>query len=903
MEAVGWAVLYCPHAAHGVTGTGRATAGTSGSVHVGETMSDLGSESDDQATVDQPPPTPTSAASRFAPGTLLAGRYRVVYPLGRGGMGEVYRADDLKLGQAVALKFVRSDMPSTTKQRLYDEVRLGRQVSHPNVCRLYDIVEVEGLTFIAMEYVDGEDLASLLSRIGHLPPDKTLDIARDLCAGLQAAHDRGVLHRDLKPANVMIDGRGRARLTDFGLAVEQQGETRGDTAGTALYMSPEQLAGGELTVKSDLYSLGLVLYEVVAGRRFFSASTLDELRSQHRTERFSRLGVLSGQIDATFQRVVGQCLEEDAQLRPGSARGVMALLPGGDPLEAAIAAGQTPAPDVVAAAGAVGDLSAATAWGALAVFVGMLTLVVYGQSQSSWLATAPPPKTPEVLAERARSVLTRLGHTARPADWAAYFEWDLPRLRQISREDRSVEGWNSLRDSPLSSLRFCYRQSPGVLVPANRDGVVESGDPPAVVEGMAEVVLDPQGRLGGYLVVPPRVEAGGPWPEPDWAPLFEEAQLDPRAFRPVPPQWSAPVDSDRKAAWEGAYPGMPETPIRIEAAAFHGRAVWFALLPPWAVPEANAPTMTSGTGSAPIGLVLQVALGVVLPFIGFLLVRRNVRLRRGDRKGALRLALFVFGCYSMARLVRADHVALFGSEFWLLIKIFAYPMAFAGLVWVFYMGLEPYARRQWPRTLTSWGRLLAGRWRDPMVGRDVLLGVVAGTVADAIIVLWTRIESGPGALGWADPGMLNSWRNVVDRVFVNLHGAVLWSIVWLFVLVLLRAILRRAGLALVAWGALQALQFWGGRYEGVGGLLIAATYMALCAVLLVTVLTRGGFLGFVTMLYAVYVLEGVPLTFDASLWWAPRGWAVLAALAAVAVYGFRTSLAGKPALGRDWLEA
>ena len=158
----------------------------------------------------------------FTPGTVLAGRYRVVARLGQGGMGEVYRADDLKLGQPVALKFLpRPDVPELL-ERLYAEVALGRQVSHPNVCRLYDIVEFEGQTFLAMEYVDGEDLASLLARIGRLPADKALDIARDLCAGLAAIHEKGVIHRDLKPANVMIDGRGRARITDFGLAVAGQ---------------------------------------------------------------------------------------------------------------------------------------------------------------------------------------------------------------------------------------------------------------------------------------------------------------------------------------------------------------------------------------------------------------------------------------------------------------------------------------------------------------------------------------------------------------------------------------------------------------------------------------------------------------------------------------------------------
>ena len=136
-------------------------------------------------------------------------------------MGEVYRADDLKLGQAVALKFLPKAVSGDEAllARFHAEVRLARQVSHPNVCRIYDIGEIEGRHFLSMEYVDGEDLASLLKRIGHLPVDKAVDIARQLCAGLHAAHEKGVLHRDLKPANVMLDGRGRVRITDFGLAV------------------------------------------------------------------------------------------------------------------------------------------------------------------------------------------------------------------------------------------------------------------------------------------------------------------------------------------------------------------------------------------------------------------------------------------------------------------------------------------------------------------------------------------------------------------------------------------------------------------------------------------------------------------------------------------------------------
>src|SRR6185503_13699469 len=171
----------------------------------------------------------------FSPGTILTGRYRIVGMLGRGGMGEVYRADDLKLGQAVALKFLPRVLAAdpVRRERFFAEVRITRQLAHPNICRVYDITEFDGQHFLSMEYIDGEDLASLIKRIGFLSNEKALDIARQLAAGLAAAHDRGVLHRDLKPANIMIDGHGRVRITDFGLAIAATDETpSNDVSGT-----------------------------------------------------------------------------------------------------------------------------------------------------------------------------------------------------------------------------------------------------------------------------------------------------------------------------------------------------------------------------------------------------------------------------------------------------------------------------------------------------------------------------------------------------------------------------------------------------------------------------------------------------------------------------------------------
>ncbi|HEX8765766.1 MAG TPA: serine/threonine-protein kinase, partial [Candidatus Acidoferrum sp.] len=251
------------------------------------------------STTRKPPATPTSSRSprsarssdpltssdpigggRFAPGQILAERYRIVALAGRGGMGEVFRAEDLTLGQIVAMKFLpeRLSQDEAALSRFHAEVRNARQVSHPNVCRVFDLGEAEGTLFLTMEYVDGEDLASLVRRIGRLSPDKAMEIARQICAGLAAAHERGVIHRDLKPANVMLDGAGKIRITDFGLAglaASIQGEEA--RAGTPAYMAPEQLAGREVTTKSDIYSLGLILYEILTGRRAFEAATLQEL--------------------------------------------------------------------------------------------------------------------------------------------------------------------------------------------------------------------------------------------------------------------------------------------------------------------------------------------------------------------------------------------------------------------------------------------------------------------------------------------------------------------------------------------------------------------------------------------------------------------------------------------------
>src|SRR6266850_3675855 len=211
---------------------------------------------------------------RFIAGSRLSSRYRIVTRVGKGGMGDVYKAEDLTLKQIVALKFLPEALASERALiQFRDEVRTARQVSHPNVCRVYDLGEADGLHFITMEFIDGEDLASLLRRIKRVPSETAIELARQICAGLGAAHTAGVLHRDLKPANVMIDGRGRARLTDFGIAAILRDVQSAEGLGTPAYMAPEQFAGEPASVRSDIYALGLLLYELFTGRRAIDATS------------------------------------------------------------------------------------------------------------------------------------------------------------------------------------------------------------------------------------------------------------------------------------------------------------------------------------------------------------------------------------------------------------------------------------------------------------------------------------------------------------------------------------------------------------------------------------------------------------------------------------------------------
>ncbi len=850
--------------------------------------------------VQAPNPRPQSRASdsldnaRFVPGTMLVGRYRIVGLIGKGGMGEVYRAEDLKLGQPVALKFLPDNLlhDGASVARFHREVRVARQVSHKNVCRVYDIGEVEGHHFLSMEFIRGEELSSFLRRIGRLPSDKAIQIARQVCAGLSAAHEAGILHRDLKPANVMIDEDGNARITDFGLA-GLAGEFRDEelTAGTPAYMAPEQLEGREPTQQTDIYSLGLVLYELFTGKRAFEASTINELMSLRMSDTPpTNPAALVKDLDPVIEKVINRCIEKAPSQRPSSALQVAAALPGGDPLAAALAAGETPSPEMVAAAPKEGALPPRIA---VAFLVGVLLSIGFLLAFSSRVRiheNVPLDKPPEVLAERAREMIRQAGY----GSGSAYSEYgfDLDSTYLSSTRDSGFQDWHLIQSGQPLVIYFWYRQSPRLLTPTG-DVVVSYENPPFNQAGMANVILDPRGRLVRFERLPSHVQnQSESLKQTDWEPLFSAAELDPAQFKITEPTRVPPMYADERVAWEGFHPDHSQIPLRIEAAALHNRPVSFNVLFPWDRPESEEQQLTWGQRAAAIILtILFFAVLVGAAFLG----RWNLRAGRTDNKGAFKLALFVFLVSLVGYLLYARHVPSLASELQLVYTSAAFALLPAAIIWLLYIALEPHVRRHWPRLIISWSRFLAGDFKDPMVGRDLLIGGFFGVlhmVGVSLTVLlphWFGYDASP--ILTMVPETFVSWRGFLAHFLQDqLVGSIFVGMAFMFLLLLLYVILRREWLAaLVLWlftlvVELLAFALSGPPFAWVASILIAT--------ILVIVTARFGLLATIAF-QLTFFLTFYPLTMNFSAWYIESAILPLLLILSITIYGFYTSLGGE----------
>jgi len=840
------------------------------------------------------------------PGTIVAGRYRVVALLGKGGMGEVYRADDLVLDQTVALKFlpqVFADDPAWLA-RLRGEVRVARKVTSPHVCRVHDIVEADGDCFITMQYVDGEDLRSLLNRIGRIPQDKALDIARQLCAGLAAAHARGVLHRDLKPANIMLDGRGHVVITDFGLAGTVR-DIRPEEfrAGTPAYMAPEQLAGREVTVRSDIYAMGLVLYELFTGKPAFHAKTVTEYADVRSSQTPSLPSTLTPGIDPVIDRVILRCLEKEPQDRPPSVLTVAGALPGGDPLAADLEAGEIPSPEMVIAAGEASGISLRRATAGLIAVFAMLIPAILFSSRAHPVSQARLSRSPEVLAEKARDLLGSMIGLEVPAHEASGLldRRDCPFIHYAADQGRFGEP--EFAFAGAVPLAFWYRAAPTGLVPGEATNLVFGNarvrleDPTPTAPGMATVILDIEGRLAGLQVVPRHFEAAAASAAPvDWLPFFLQAGLDASRLRPAEPVTTPRVYAATRSAWRGLHPDDPRRPIRIETAACRGRPVCFVVLSDRPAGNASSWLTDSGDRWAVVGRV-QAVLLTLLVLISLALARANLRQGRSDPRGALRLAVFVFAIRVLVWSLRAAHVAELDLEYGLIRIGLVGAFAEAALAWLFYVALEPLVRRFWPQVLIAWARVLAGRFRDPLVGGHVLLGAVVGVFWVLLIQLDQLITSGLGLVrrqtlrpdDFFDAVM--GGRQACAFCLGALQTAVYDSLFILLLLVVLRAVLRRTFVANLV-GVLLIIPLFVPRGShavvslfvvGLGGVAVA-----MC------ILIRCGLVPIVTALWVTMVLLRFPLTLGVRVWYADYSLFAVVLVAGIAVLGFLAARRSRP---------
>jgi serine/threonine-protein kinase len=702
-----------------------------------------------------------------------------------------------------------------------------------------------------------------------------------------------VLHRDLKPSNVMIDEKGDVRVTDFGLAglLEEFGAGAA-LEGTPEYMSPEQLAGRELTERSDIYSLGLVLYELYTGRKAFTAGTLGELLRLRQTESMpEHPSTLVRDIDPLVERVVERCLAPEPSERPASALQVANALPGGDPLAAALAAGETPSPEMVAAAPKQGSLRPAVA---LALAAGTLALfaLCFALSGRVYLhAQVPMEKSAEALRDRASEVAKKFGYES-AIDSVSGFNLNAEYLNYVEEHDRTAARWERLKTGHPAGLVFWYRQSPRYLAPFNREEVTPM-DPPRTVSGMANLSLDMRGHLLNFEGVPP--QTAQPQEQPaaapfDWSRLFAEAGLDAATFRRVEPAWVPPHAFDERAAWEGTYPGQPDAVVRIEAAAFRGRPVYFQLINPWNQPMREA--------QPPIPTGVRIFLGVIVVIFfammtgAALLARHNLRLGRGDRRGALRLASFVFVMTLLDWLLATHHIPSLVEEFNNFLIALAFCMLISGVLWLIYVALEPYVRRRWPGRIIGWTRLLAGGWRDPLVGRDLLVGALFGC-ALALLAFGRPLAASWLGLPPPKPGDI-VLRGLLLRYAFNMLAALvlnslLFSSMLMFLLLLLTIVTRRERVGVVLLGLLVTSLFFGS-----GNLALDAVVGVTAAAVTIFVLLRFGMLALVFMEFFLLSFSFFPVTTDFTAWYAGATVFGVALGVALVLYGLKTSLAGQP---------
>ena len=814
------------------------------------------------------------------------GPYEIVSLLGAGGMGEVYLAREVHLGRSVALKVLPPEFTDNRQRiaRFEQEARSASALNHPNICTIFALGELpDGGHFIAMEYIEGQTLRHRLTA-DRLSIREALEVGSQIAAGVSAAHARGIVHRDLKPENVSIRSDGLVKVLDFGLAKladtgprAAEGTTHleaktdpGSAVGTIAYMSPEQARAQEVDARTDIWSLGVVLYEMVAGRSPFAERSSSEVVAAILDREPEPLTRFAPQVPRELQRVVTKALRKDRDKRYQSIKDLQLDLE-------ALHKELPMQPSARADAGTAVGLRRAVAATLLGTVVIGLLLAGWARDRTSLTGRLALDQSPEVLAHEARGVLADLGYNDDARDRAGGFVYNTPFLTYLRNAEGPAKRWPRILAGRPPTILFWYRESPSPFVVSAWNGWVAIDRPPASVPGMRRVSLDPEGRLVGFEAIPRADDVTSSQAVPDWARLFRAAQLDPVRFTLIAPGWTPAVPFDAQAAWTGAFAEQPNIPIRVEAAAFKGRIVAIEIFGPWNLTHPTPSAASFGERLASIELAALMAAGALLAW-------RNVRAGRADRQGAFRLAAVIFAVRMGEWILSVDHIAGRDQDavFWLAVsESITYSIETA----VFYLALEPYVHRRWPEAVIAWTRLLDGRGRDPRVAREMLVGIASA----ALIAVWS---SGVSLVGSEIPSgvVLDAVLSVprVAALFIHQFGeSIAFGMGFCCLFVVLRVVLRYDWLAgafavgLFAWPNEQMGTFYS------LGLIASVGFGTILLILMV----RSGLVAVMSLFFVTSVLLSVPLTLRASAWFAGVSLFTMGVVIAVAAWAAYVSAA------------
>ena len=527
------------------------------------------------------------------------------------------------------------------------------------------------------------------------------------------------------------------------------------------------------------------------------------------------------------------------------------------------------------------------------VLVGLALLL---SPRVSMFNRTPLDKPPEVLADRAEQLRASFGYTDPVADRAVGFNYAGDYLTWARKQGAGASKWEVLASAQPAPLYFWRRTSPRLLIPIDPGDPPDRGDPPFVVTGMTLVDLDATGRLLRFSAVPPEVEAAAePAPKPvDWSAAIVAAGFDPAALHSVTPERTPASYADERRAWEGTFPGTA-TKIRLEAAAYRGKIVQFSLVGAWSVPARDV-AFDVRDNSTPPGQVVFI-LGLLI--VAAVLARRNLRSGRADARGSMRLATFTFGLMLAIWALEA-HVPDLSAEWIRLITGTAFALFLAGALYVVYLALEPFLRRTWPTMLVGWTRLLSGRLRDPIVGRDVLIGIAIGVgigVLDYASQLLPALGGHPepiprqpqvstllgtrwfllSLLGCANNGLQNGLISILQLALVR---ELMLQIVRRISPARAESVASALAVTLtVLINNLNNLSFAGAWW---GSVLFDMVESAL----VLSLMLRIGLLATTVMFTASVIVDRMPLTLDASKFYAANGWFALALLFGVAAAGY-----------------